>query len=46
MTRFFFTVTVAGSLATSVAAQDNHYWTTQFAGHVFSGGPSSEAPPT
>ncbi|HEX9723146.1 MAG TPA: hypothetical protein VGC53_02570 [Vicinamibacteria bacterium] len=30
MKRFAFTLTVAGSLATSVAAQDNHYWTTQF----------------
>ncbi len=30
MKRFAFTLTVAGSLATSVAAQDNHYWTSQF----------------
>jgi hypothetical protein len=30
MKRFAFTLTVAGSLATSVEAQDNHYWTTQF----------------
>ena len=30
MKRFVFTLTIAGTLATPAAAQDNHYWTTQF----------------
>jgi len=30
MHRFVITLAAAGSLVTSVAAQDNHYWTTQF----------------
>lgn len=30
MKRFVLTLTVAGSLSASAAAQDNHYWTTQF----------------
>jgi len=30
MKRFLLTVALAGSLAAPAAAQDNHYWTTQF----------------